>query len=183
MAKKRKSDKEIAKALQDAGGVVTDAAKALGYTRKAVWERCKNNPELQAIIDDAREGTCDIAEAMLRKAVLKGKSWAVCFALKCLGKRRGYVERVEQDVTHHGSSELEITEVIVRTQQEAADLGLVSTANRLSTVPIQSAGLRGGPGSGQEPCGSVRSVDASPAQRTIHGSCPNLSNAARREPS
>ena len=183
MANKRKSDKEIAQALRDAGGVVAAAAKKLGYTRNAVWQRCQNNPELLAIIQDAREGMCDIAEASLMQAVIKGKSWAVCFALKCLGKKRGYVERVEQDVTHHGSTELEITEVIVRTQQEAADLGLVPTADQLPAEPEKSAGLRGGPGSGQELSGSLRSADAGQTEWTVHGSCPNLSDAARREPS
>ena len=29
-------------------------------------------------------------------AVKKGEAWAICFHLKCKGKERGYVERVER---------------------------------------------------------------------------------------
>ena len=49
----------------------------------------------------------DLAESALKRAVLAGEGWAVCFALKCQGKNRGYVERVETNNYHHAVVDLQ----------------------------------------------------------------------------
>ena len=100
MAKKRVTDEQIAEALQKAGGFISHAAKLVGLTNGAVHHRIKRSEELQAILDDARITHLDIAEVELLKAMKGGQPWAVCFFLKCQGKKRGYVER--QAVEHNG---------------------------------------------------------------------------------
>ena len=51
----------------------------------------------------------------LRKAVNRGEAWAVCFTLKCLGKERGFVERVE-----HSSPDGQAVQFEVAVKEQAA---------------------------------------------------------------
>lgn len=100
MARRSVTDKQIAEALQKAGGFVSHAAQQLGVTPSAVTNRVSRSEELKQILDDARYTHLDIAEVELLKAMKRGESWAVCFFLKCQGKGRGYVER--QAIEHNG---------------------------------------------------------------------------------
>lgn len=85
-------------ALIKANGFVGLAAKALGISHGALSQRCKAHPELQQVRQDIDEQFLDMAEGKLWQAVQGGQAWAICFALKCKGKRRGYVERQEVDM-------------------------------------------------------------------------------------
>jgi hypothetical protein len=77
------------------GGNCAAAARACGVTRPAVVLFVRRHPELAECLHDARETLVDDAESALYEAVLRGDAWAVCFALKTQGKKRGYVERQE----------------------------------------------------------------------------------------
>ena len=83
------------------------AAQKLGYTRTNLWARMQKNPHLRAIVQEGREGFGGLRESALKRAVLAGEGWAVCFALKCQGKNRGYVERVETNNYHHAVVDLQ----------------------------------------------------------------------------
>lgn len=91
----RKSDKELLAALEASMGNVSAAARALGYTRRRVEQRIAKSPQLQEARNDLRESMTDNAESALNRAILQGEAWAVCFYLKCQGKKRGYIERTE----------------------------------------------------------------------------------------
>lgn len=71
----------------------------------------KRTPELQQVLKDQREALIDDAENALAMAIDQLQGWAVCFALKCLGKDRGYVET--QQVQQSGA-----IEVIVRREDK-----------------------------------------------------------------
>jgi hypothetical protein len=58
-------------------------------------------PKVQEAIDSFRGEFIDTAELSLKRAVMAGEGWAVCFALKTLGKERGYVEK--QQIEHSGN--------------------------------------------------------------------------------
>ena len=60
---------------------------------QAMYQRMGKHVELREIAENSREEMIDIAETALKKGCLQGEGWAVCFALKCLAKDRGYVER------------------------------------------------------------------------------------------
>ena len=83
---------DIKRELLAALGNVSFAANSLGVSRAALHLRIKHDSELQQILVDAREAIVDRAENALLAAVTEKQAWAVCFALKCLGKDRGYVE-------------------------------------------------------------------------------------------
>lgn len=111
MAGKRRYTKdEVAAALREKRGLVSLAAGALGCAPQTVYEYAKKYPEVQQAIDDARDKLVDSAELRLVEAIeKKGEPWAIALVLKTLGKKRGYVERIEQTgadggpVQHEGS--------------------------------------------------------------------------------
>ncbi|NQV24549.1 MAG: hypothetical protein HQ518_09295 [Rhodopirellula sp.] len=96
---KRVSDENIGIALVASCGCVAVAARALGYSRSALWARVTKSPELQGSITDARESLCDKAESALNKKLDADdpELGAITFVLKTLGKSRGYTERTEVD--------------------------------------------------------------------------------------
>lgn len=91
------TDAQLKKAITDADGVLSVAARALGIDRKTVYNRIEKSPELQAAVDEAREGLGDVAENELGKAIRAGNMTAIIFYLKAspTGRRRGYSERTE----------------------------------------------------------------------------------------
>ncbi len=110
--KRRITDAKIAAALKRNAGKVTLAAKSLHCSHAIIYRRMNNNPKLKAIQDFEVESLVDLAESKLKEAVGKGESWAICFALKCQGKKRGYIEK--QAIEHSGSIEQNNNEVIVK---------------------------------------------------------------------
>lgn len=93
---------KIAKALKASGGIQSAAAELLGCTRETVAHAVARWPELRDVIDEATEEIVDLAERQLFSAVRDGNMTAIIFALKCRGKRRGYVERHEQTGANGG---------------------------------------------------------------------------------
>lgn len=95
MAQRTRSLDEIEQALRDTKGMVSVAAKKLGFQRSALYDRIQKSERLQMVIADEREAMTDTAELALHRAIVGGEAWAVCFYLKTQGKSRGYVERQE----------------------------------------------------------------------------------------
>ena len=91
----RWTDDELIAGLKSAGGMVHLAARQLGCAPTVIYRRLKRSERLREVLEDQREEFLDIAEASLKRKVIDGEGWAVCFTLKTLGKSRGYVERKE----------------------------------------------------------------------------------------
>lgn len=99
---KRWSDDEIIAGLKANDGRVYLAARAIGCHPDTIYERSKTTRAIRDVLDQSRGELVDLGETALKRAVVAGEGWAVCFALKTLGKDRGYVERVEQ---RHGGED------------------------------------------------------------------------------
>jgi hypothetical protein len=95
MKKEKFKPGQIIAALKETQGMVYLAAKKLGCDHKTVSNYAKRYPSVQHVIDFERGQFVDTCELALNRAVLAGEGWAVCFALKTLGKKRGYVEKVQ----------------------------------------------------------------------------------------
>lgn len=123
----RKSDKELLAALEASMGNVSAAARALGYTRRRVEQRIAKSPLLQEARNDLRESMTDNAESALNRAILLGEAWAVCFYLKCQGKKRGYIERTEVQqetrVTVSSMESMTDDELVAIVREEQASRG------------------------------------------------------------
>lgn len=99
----RVSDAEIARMLEAAGGFRTRVAKQLGVSVSAVSKRIAKSPRLQEAVSNVEETVLDIAESSLVRAAQNGEAWAVCFILKCKGRKRGWIER--QDIAVEASED------------------------------------------------------------------------------
>ena len=107
-AKRRTSIEECAMALRKSGGFLTGAAKLLGISPGSLCQRISNHPELKAIQDEIKDSYLDMAETALLKKVKALDLGAICFYLKCQGKKRGYIERAEVNMNLEQKSPLVI---------------------------------------------------------------------------
>lgn len=102
--KRYKAD-DYAKAVTDAGGLITVAARRLGVDRGTVYNAVRKHKKVAAALDDARERTTDLAESKLISQISEGNTTAIIFYLKTQAKNRGYVEQTQ--VQHSGSLTVE----------------------------------------------------------------------------
>lgn len=97
------TDKEIKKAIEDSGGIMSRILKALNkgksdedkISRTGLWQRINRNAELKEAVTNAEEDVLDETEDQLNLAVRKGEKWAVITMLRFKGSKRGYVQRQE----------------------------------------------------------------------------------------
>jgi hypothetical protein len=85
-------------AIRKANGMPYLAAKALKVSPTTLYRYARVHESVRLAIEKERGEFLDTVELALRKACEEGQGWAVCFALKTLGKDRGYVERQEIDL-------------------------------------------------------------------------------------
>ena len=155
-------DSAIIAALKASNGGVYLAAEKLGCDPKTIYRRAEKSPKVQQVIDNMRGQLVDLAEAALKKAVVGGEGWAVIWSLKTLGKGRGYVERVEQDVT-------------IRDWREEARKNGIQNPDALLQQVIASAvasgdDARGEPGdSATQGAGDQSALAAHPEQPAVNG--------------
>jgi hypothetical protein len=91
--------KNMLDALERSLGIVTTAAKAADIDRKSHYNWMKEDPEYKAAVESIQESVIDFAESHLYKLVKEGNPAATIFYLKTKGKKRGYIERQEIEVT------------------------------------------------------------------------------------
>lgn len=66
------SNDDLAQLIKTSKGFVTTICKNAGISRVAFYKRMKNNPKLQQVLDDAREGIVEFAESKLLKLIEEG---------------------------------------------------------------------------------------------------------------
>jgi hypothetical protein len=89
----------VATALLELKGNKSAVARGFKVTRSAVQKFIRTHPELIEVSEDCKEGFVDDVESAIYAQALNGNVTAQIFILKTLGKRRGYVERTEHEVT------------------------------------------------------------------------------------
>jgi hypothetical protein len=100
MDKSRHIKKEsILKALENSLGVVTVACKAADVPRSTYYKWLKEDEEFAKAVKDIENIALDFGESQLHKQIGDGNTSATIFFLKTKGKRRGYVERSELDLS------------------------------------------------------------------------------------
>lgn len=105
--KKRKvSNDEIVIAYEKKGANISATCKALDIDRTTFYNRRKASADLNEKLTAVEESLIDFAESKLMKAITEDNLTATIFYLKTKGRNRGYVERVEQEVTVNPFEEL-----------------------------------------------------------------------------
>tara|TARA_R100000152_G_C6782027_1_gene218036 strand:+ start:1569 stop:1922 length:354 start_codon:yes stop_codon:yes gene_type:complete len=89
----------VIKALEASLGVVTIACKKLGLPRSTFYKWIKEDKDFEKKVKDIENIALDFAESQLHNQIEKGNTSATIFYLKTKGKKRGYVEKSELDVT------------------------------------------------------------------------------------
>ena len=136
---------EIEKALSVSHGLKGPAAQSLGVTWQAVQNRIKKSERLQKHIKQVREDSLDYVEGKLFENIGEGNTSSIIFYLKCQGKGRGYVERVETTGADGGASEHRQIDAPPRPATYSAWLEQTA-GNRLDQVFGEMAGSNGSNG-------------------------------------
>ncbi len=100
MNKDRHIKKEsILAALEKSLGVVTVACKQADVPRSTYYKWLNEDEEFAKAVKDIENIALDFGESQLHKQIGDGNTSATIFFLKTKGKKRGYVERNEVDLT------------------------------------------------------------------------------------
>jgi hypothetical protein len=111
------TDKQMTEALKKFKGAVYLAAESIGCHPDTIYTRAKTSEAVQRAITKERGKMLDTAELALYNAVMKGESWAIAFALKSVGRDRGYGDKLE---ILHGIDQ----SLLKRLQQQADGAGV-----------------------------------------------------------
>ena len=102
MGQPKYSAEQVISAIQGTFGIKTAAANALGCTRQTIDNYIKRHPTVAKAYYEERERLVDMAESKFAEEISKGEWAAISFALRTLGKDRGFVESHALDVTSGG---------------------------------------------------------------------------------
>tara|TARA_R110001592_G_scaffold61408_3_gene187162 strand:- start:62 stop:436 length:375 start_codon:yes stop_codon:yes gene_type:complete len=89
----------LLEALEQSLGVVSTACKIVGCNRSTFYGHYNRDSKFRADVDELQNYTLDFAESQLHKQIKKGNTTATIFYLKTKGKKRGYIERREVEMT------------------------------------------------------------------------------------
>lgn len=106
MSKRKITNEELAAMYEKKGANISATCLALGIDRKTFYNRRKASAQLNERLESVEESLIDYAESKLMKAITDDNLTATIFYLKTKGRNRGYVERVEQEVTLNPFEEL-----------------------------------------------------------------------------
>mgnify|MGYP003120175202 FL=1 len=100
MDKSRHIKKEaMLKALESSLGVVTVACKQTDTPRSTYYKWLKEDEDFAKAVKEIENIALDFGESQLHSQMKDGNTSATIFFLKTKGKKRGYVERSELDLT------------------------------------------------------------------------------------
>jgi hypothetical protein len=88
----------VIKKLIKAKGIVTDACKAANIARATFYLWYNSDEAFKQQVDDVQNISLDFVEGKLYELIEKGDATAVIFFLKTKGKRRGYIERADDQL-------------------------------------------------------------------------------------
>ena len=91
--------KNLLEALEKSLGIVTTACKIVGCARSTFYKYYKDDQDFRASVDELENLTLDYVESKLHKQIENDNTTATIFYLKTKGKKRGYVERREVEMT------------------------------------------------------------------------------------
>lgn len=89
----------LLEALEQSLGVVTTACKIVGCNRSTFYGHYNRDIKFREAVDELQNMTLDFVESQLHKQIKDGNTTATIFYLKTKGKKRGFVERREVEMT------------------------------------------------------------------------------------
>jgi hypothetical protein len=93
------SKETLLEALEVSLGIVTEACDKSGLSRTQHYKWYKEDEEYRKAVDSIDSKFIDFAETHLKKQIENGSTQATTFFLRTRGRRRGYNEKQEIDLT------------------------------------------------------------------------------------
>tara|TARA_R100001163_G_scaffold65000_1_gene60698 strand:+ start:340 stop:693 length:354 start_codon:yes stop_codon:yes gene_type:complete len=93
------SKETLLEALEVSLGIVTDACNKTGLSRTQHYKWYKEDEEYRKAVDSIDSKFIDFAESHLKKQIENGSTQATTFFLRTRGRKRGYNEKQEIDLT------------------------------------------------------------------------------------
>lgn len=121
--------KILIEALEKSLGVVTTACKSVGLDRGTFYQYYNKDEQFRSAVDDLENVALDFAESQLHKQIQKGEVSSTIFYLKTKGKKRGYIEKMQQEHTGADGGTIDVT--------VKADLSALSTEELMQLKRIQ----------------------------------------------
>lgn len=95
---------QLVEAMKKSLGIVTNACQMCGISRETYYKYMENDPEFRKQIEDIENVQTDFVESQFMKNIKNGDSSCIIYYMKTKGRKRGYSERTEIDVTSKGES-------------------------------------------------------------------------------
>lgn len=111
--------KAMVESLEKNLGIVTAACIQVGIARSTHYLWMTNDEEYKLAVEDIENMTLDFAESRLHNKIREGDTTATIFFLKTKGKKRGYIERVENVLSGDKDNPLHNTLTINVTHADA----------------------------------------------------------------
>jgi len=110
MNKTEQHKKAILEALESSLGIVTSACKKVGVGRTTFYGWINDDEEFANQVKDIENIALDFAESQLHQQIKSGNSTSTIFFLKTKGKKRGYIERIENENINKNFNMSKLTE-------------------------------------------------------------------------
>ena len=94
--------KILLKALEKSMGIVSKACKIADLDRGTFYNYYKNDEDFKEAVDNMQDYVLDFAESKLLENIKDKKETSIIFYLKTKGRKRGYIEKQDVDVTTKG---------------------------------------------------------------------------------
>ena len=104
-------------------GNLSVVSRALHVSRQTVYKFLSTHPTVQDALDEARERMIDNVESALYNQALGDNVTAQIFFLKTQGKKRGYVERQEHELSGPDGKPIRVTTVEI--EKDRGDNGTI----------------------------------------------------------
>jgi len=108
MITKKMRKERLLIALEKSLGVVTSACKSIGYARETFYTYYHTDDEFRAKADDIQNIAADFVESRLYQNIQNGDVASTIFYCKTKLKHRGYVEKIQQEVSGELNLNIEI---------------------------------------------------------------------------
>jgi len=98
----QQNKKLLLKALEKSMGIVSKACQIVNLDRSTFYKYYNEDEQFKEDVDNMQEYVLDFAESKLLENIKDKKETSIIFYLKTKGRKRGYVEKQDVDITTKG---------------------------------------------------------------------------------
>jgi hypothetical protein len=113
---------QLLAALKKSLGVVSAACQMCNIERSTFYSYMDKDPEFKKQVEDLENYCIDFVETQFLKNIQNGNTAEILFYLKTKGRKRGYTEKQEIDLTSKGESIKQAPQIIVQNEEQKTAL-------------------------------------------------------------